>query len=183
MYDFIKHKSKVIAVARRIELLNQIKDDISTKYPDSCIHIEVMDVSDSDSVRLAMSKLPNEFKQIDVLINNAGLAVGVDHLSDVSDDAIHRVFDTNVKGLLYVTKAVVSGMKQRNSGHIINVGSVAGKSSYAGGGVYCASKHAVHSITDTLRYELLDTGIRVTEISPGLVETEFSKVRFDVRWK
>ncbi len=113
-----------------------------------------------------------------MLVNNAGLVIGVEKIEDVDDQCIDTMFDTNVKGLLFVTQAVLPGMKARNSGNIINISSIAGTEVYPGGGIYCATKHSVDAITRTLRMELVDTGINVCSVDPGLVETEFSVIRF-----
>ena len=126
----------------------------------------------------SIKSLPDEFKQIDVLVNNAGLVIGLDHVEDVTAEALDTMIDTNVKGLFHVTQAVLPTMKARQSGHIINISSIAGTEAYAGGSVYCASKHAVDAITRSLRMELVNTPINVSSIDPGLVETEFSVVRF-----
>ncbi|KAJ1676464.1 hypothetical protein EV182_008153 [Spiromyces aspiralis] len=135
------------------------------------VHVAQLDIRDSKRVDEVIAALPLDFKAIDVLVNNAGLAIGVDEVADVTNEAIDRVIDTNVKGLLYVTRAVLKGMKERGHGHIINIGSIAGN-------VYCASKYAVHAISQSLRAETISVPIKVTEINPGKVETEFSKVRF-----
>jgi len=126
-----------------------------------------------------VQNLPEEFKEIDILVNNAGLAKGVRYTVDNIVDDINVVLDVNVKGVLYTTKVIVPGMVERKRGHVVNVSSVAGIQAYKGGSVYCASKHAVQAITNSLRKELVDKNVRVTSICPGLVETEFSVVRFD----
>jgi 3-hydroxy acid dehydrogenase/malonic semialdehyde reductase len=137
-----------------------------------------MDVREKNSVNELLHNLPKDFKDVDVLVNNAGLVVGVDPIETVSEEAINNMFDTNVKGLLNVTQAILPGMKSRNRGHIINISSISGTQVYPNGGVYCASKHAVDALTRTLRLELVSTKINVTSIDPGLVETEFSVIRF-----
>ena len=137
-----------------------------------------MDVRDRAQVFKEFGNLPESFKNVDVLVNNAGLVIGMDSIETVSEEAINTMFDTNVKGLLNVTQAILPGMKLRNRGHIINISSISGTQVYPNGGVYCASKHAVDALTRTLRLELVHTKINVTSIDPGLVETEFSIVRF-----
>nr|KAJ3415087.1 hypothetical protein HK105_001597 [Polyrhizophydium stewartii] len=137
-----------------------------------------MDVRNREQVFAAIEALPAEFRDIDVLVNNAGLALGTEPAATVSMESVDTMFDTNVKGLINVTQAVLPVMKKRNSGHIVNVSSVAGTQAYPGGSIYCASKHAVDAFTRALRMELVSTAINVTSIDPGLVETEFSLVRF-----
>jgi 3-hydroxy acid dehydrogenase / malonic semialdehyde reductase len=137
-----------------------------------------MDVTGRNDVEEAIRYLPDEWKAIDILVNNAGLAVGLDPLQEGDIDDWERMIDTNVKGLLYVTRTVLPLMLARNTGHIINIGSIAGKDVYPKGNVYCATKSAVDALTKAMRIDLLGKGIKVTQISPGLVETEFSTVRF-----
>lgn len=174
----MKSQVKVVLSARRIDRLHKLKNELLVDFPSSKLHITQLDVRDRVGVFDAVENLPTEFKDIDILINNAGLVIGMDHVSDINEEKIDTIFDTNVKGLLNITQAILPIMKSRNCGHIINIGSIAGKESYPGGGVYCASKHAVNALTKSLRMELVSTPIRVTEISPGMVETEFSVVRF-----
>lgn len=175
----MKNNVKVIMTARRMDKLQSIRNDILSNYPFAKVHVAQLDVRDRAAVNKIVAELPLEFKDVDVLINNAGLVIGYDHVGDISEDKINTIFDTNVKGLLNVTQAILPIMKARNKGHIINIGSIAGKESYPGGGVYCASKHAVHAITNSLRMELVGSPIRVSQISPGMVETEFSLVRLE----
>lgn len=136
------------------------------------------DVRDETAVKQSLSQLPQEWQQIDILINNAGLAAGLSSLHEGKSDDWNRMIDTNLKGLLYVTRAVTPGMVARGSGQIINIGSIAGKEVYPNGIVYCATKYAVDALTRGMRIDLLPYGIRVTQICPGAVETEFSLVRF-----
>lgn len=138
----------------------------------------VLDVRDRDSVFSAIEHLSESWSTIDVLINNAGLALGLEKEYKGNTDDWDTMVDTNIKGLLYVTRAVVPGMVERGSGHVINIGSVAGDAAYAGGNVYCATKSAVKALSDGLRIDLADTAVRVTNIKPGLVETHFSVTRF-----
>src|SRR5690606_33918297 len=141
-------------------------------------HLLALDVRDADEVFTSFGNLPERWKQVDVLVNNAGLSQGLDpiHEGDIGD--WDRMIDTNVKGLLYVTRAVAPLMAARKAGHIINLGSIAGKEVYPNGNVYCATKHAVDALTKGMRIDLLDKHIKVTAIHPGMVETEFSEVRF-----
>ncbi|CAG8660141.1 9001_t:CDS:2 [Ambispora leptoticha] len=176
--EFAAAGSNLILTARRVDRLERLKSDLSKKYPQVRIHTLQLDVRDKTNVDKLVPGLPSEFKEVDILVNNAGLVIGLDKINDVTDDAIDTMIDTNVKGLIYVTRAILPGMKERQRGHIINIGSVSGTQVYPGGGIYCASKHAVNAISRTLLLELVDTPIRVTEINPGMVETEFSIVRF-----
>ena len=139
---------------------------------------EILDVRDKNQTLEAISSLPEKFSQIDILINNAGNAHGLDPIETGSLEDWDAMMDINVKGLLYVSKCIIPQMTQRKSGHIINIGSSAGKEVYPKGNVYCASKHAVLAITEGMRIDLNPYGIKVGSVSPGLVETEFSKVRF-----
>jgi NADP-dependent 3-hydroxy acid dehydrogenase YdfG len=142
------------------------------------VHVLKFDVRDKAAVFNAIEQLPEHIKNIDILINNAGNAQGLDPIQDGSLDDWDAMMDINVKGLLYVSRAIIPQMTERCSGHIINIGSSAGKEVYPKGNVYCASKHAVLAITDGMRIDLNPYGIKVTAINPGLVETEFSQVRF-----
>ena len=136
------------------------------------------DVRDREEAKRLLSGLPKEWQDIDVLVNNAGLALGLEPEQDGNLDDWETMIDTNIKGLLTMTRLVVPGMVKRNRGHIINIGSIAGDAAYAGGNVYCATKAAVKAITDGLRIDVADTALRVTNLKPGLVETNFSNVRF-----
>ncbi|ORX93141.1 NAD(P)-binding protein [Basidiobolus meristosporus CBS 931.73] len=176
--QFAAEGSNLILTARRVERLSELKEQLTKEYPDINIHIAKLDVSDKNNVDEVVSSLPEAFKAVDVLVNNAGLVIGLDTIQEVASDAIDVMFNTNVKGLLYCTQAILPGMKERNRGHIINVSSISGREVYPGGGVYCATKHAVEALTRTLRLELMSTKVKVTSVAPGLVETEFSMVRF-----
>ncbi len=167
---------QLILVARRGDRLSELAESLREQ---GCnVYIQVLDVSDAPAVDTFVQNLPKEFQTIDGLINNAGCAVGVDTLANLQLDDMNQMIDVNIKGLLYFTRAVLPIMLKRKSGHIINIGSTAAYNVYPTGGVYCATKHAVRAITKTLRLETANTGIRVTEIDPGMVETEFSLVRF-----
>ncbi|CAJ0845912.1 2527_t:CDS:10 [Entrophospora sp. SA101] len=176
--EFAKAGSNLILTARRVERLDQLKDELLKKHPTIKIYTHNLNVCEKSNVDRLVNSLPTDFKDIDVLINNAGLVIGLDKVEDISVDAMDTMINTNIKGLLYVIQAILPRMKERQKGHIINVGSISGKQVYDKGSVYCATKHAVNAISKTLLLELVDTPIRVTEINPGMVETEFSIVRF-----
>ncbi|KAJ2786042.1 hypothetical protein GGI15_001709 [Coemansia interrupta] len=177
-YQFAAAGANVILTARRVERLASVQSKIQSSWPKVLVHTAALDVRSSSAVDTMISSIPSDLSAIDILVNNAGLAVGVDPVSELTDSAIDQMLDTNVKGLLYVTRAVLRGMKQRGSGHIIMMGSIAGLVGYPGGSVYCASKGAVRAITEALRAETIGVPVKVTEIKPGMVETEFSVVRF-----
>jgi NADP-dependent 3-hydroxy acid dehydrogenase YdfG len=168
---------QVILGARRKERLDALSEQLEKSFGIPT-YVMPVDVRDAAAVKIAFEQLPEHWKQIDVLINNAGLAAGRDAFQDANPDDWEAMIDTNLKGLLYVTKAVVPTMMQQRSGHIINVSSLAGREVYPQGNVYCASKHAVTALSKGLRMDLLPYRIKVTNISPGLAETEFSLVRF-----
>lgn len=170
-----KQGNRMIICGRRDEVLESLKTELSLNTE---IFSLKFDVRNLDEVKAAFSSLPQEWKDIDVLINNAGNAHGLDPLSAGKTDDWDSMIDGNVKGLLYVSKMVIPGMKERNSGHIINISSVAARQTYANGVVYCATKKAVDVISEGMRLELTEFGIRVTNIQPGAVETDFSVVRF-----
>ncbi len=174
-HEFAKHGINLILCGRRQERL-----DTDKRALEKLTHVHTLnfDVRDKDQVQKSIASLPKEFKQIDILINNAGNAHGLDPIQSGSLDDWDAMMDINVKGLLYVSKAVMPQMTERQSGHIINIGSSAGKEVYPKGNVYCGSKHAVVAITEGMRIDLNPYGIKVSGINPGLVETEFSKVRF-----
>lgn len=166
----------IIATGRRQDRLNSLKEKILTMGAD-CITL-CFDVRDKEEATQCIAKLPEQWKSIDVLINNAGNAHGLDPIQQGNVDDWDAMIDINVKGLLYVSKAIMPIMIQRQSGTIVNIGSIAGKEVYPNGNVYCASKHAVDAITNGMRIDLNPFGIRVIGVHPGLVETEFSLVRF-----
>lgn len=167
---------RMIITARRADELAAVAEEIRAIGGD--VHTIVFDVRDREACREAVATLPEEWKEIYLLVNNAGLALGLEpeFEGDLAD--WDTMIDTNIKGLLNMTRFVVPGMVERNSGHVVNIGSVAGDAAYANGNVYCATKAAVKTITDGLRLDLVDTAVRVTNIKPGLVETDFSRVRF-----
>lgn len=165
----------IIACGRRQERLDELKEIIDTH---TVCHTLCFDIRDESAIIRAVSSLGSEWRNVDLLINNAGNAHGLSPLSEGDSADWNAMLDINVKGLLYLTKSILPHMEERNSGQIINVGSIAGKEVYPNGNVYCASKHAVDAITQGLRMELFAKGIRVASINPGLVETEFSLVRF-----
>ena len=175
--EFAKYGANLILTARRVERLEHLKQQIEAEYPVK-VFVIGMDVTNSKQVATALSNLPQSIEVIDILINNAGLALGLDTLVDDDPSNWETMIDTNIKGFLAVLKIVGARMVEQKSGHIINIGSVAGIESYAKGGVYCATKHAVHAISQSLREEMAEHGIKVSEILPGAVTTEFSEVRF-----
>jgi NADP-dependent 3-hydroxy acid dehydrogenase YdfG len=174
---FAQAGAKLLLCARRCDALNALAVKLRDKYNIE-IHTFKLDVSKHDKVKESLSSLPNDWHKIDVLINNAGLAAGLDHVQNGNVQDWEEMINTNLKGLLYVTREVLPQMVDRHSGHIINIGSVAGHEVYPKGAVYCATKHAVDAFSKGLRMDLLGTKIRVSTIDPGAVETNFSIVRF-----
>lgn len=166
----------LILTARRAEKLAAIKAELEADG--AKVKTLVFDVQDAEAAKAAVDSLEPEWKTIDVLINNAGLALGLEKEYEGDIDEWATMIDTNIKGLLTMTRLIVPDMVKRNEGHIINVGSVAGDAAYAGGNVYCATKAAVKAITDGLRIDVAESAVRVTNLKPGLVETHFSNVRF-----
>lgn len=166
---FAARGSRLILCARRRDRLTALADALPTE-----VEVIQLDVRDRPAVRAALGD-----RDVDVLVNNAGLAAGFEPLHEGDPEDWDRMIDTNVRGLLDVTRTVVPGMVARGSGHVINIGSIAGHEPYANGAVYCATKSAVDSITKALRLDLLGTGVKVSTVDPGMVETEFSVVRFD----
>jgi 3-hydroxy acid dehydrogenase / malonic semialdehyde reductase len=176
-YKFAADNYKLILNGRRKDRLEKLQKTLEEKYKGSC-YLLPFDVQDQEEVFKSVNRLPDEWKQIDVLINNAGLALGKDPFQDADLADWDTMIDTNVKGLLYVSKAVVPLMIPRKKGHVINIGSTAAREVYQGGSVYCASKAAVESISRGMRMDLLPYHIKVTAIHPGAAETEFAMVRF-----
>ena len=167
----------VIITGRRSDRLEKLSKELSEKNDVSVLPL-VFDVQKREEVLKAINELPERWKAIDILINNAGLALGRDYFEEASIDDWETMIDTNLKGLIYVTRAVLPYMINGRAGHIINIGSVAGKEVYEKGNVYCASKHAVDAISKAMRIDLLRHAIKVTALHPGIAETEFSMVRF-----
>ena len=173
---FAENGDKLILTGRNEQKLAEIRKELSEK---GCQVLTLaFDVRDREKAKQCINDLPEEWKDIDVLVNNAGLALGLEPEYEGNLDDWETMIDTNIKGLLTMTRLVVPGMIERGRGHVINVGSVAGDAAYAGGNVYCATKAAVKTLTDGLRIDVADTPIRVTNLKPGLVETNFSNVRF-----
>ena len=175
--QFARQGARLILIARRAGRLEAVTASLQQQYGASILPI-TLDITDHDAIKHAIESLPEAWQAIDLLLNSAGLAAGLDKLyqADIAD--WEAMIDTNVKGLLYMTRYVVPGMVARNKGHIINIGSIAGHQTYANGGVYCGSKAAVRSISQGLKLDLTGTAVRVTSIDPGMVNTEFSLVRF-----
>ena len=166
----------LILTARRAEKLAELKAELEAEG--TKVKTLTFDVRDAEAAETAVDSLEPEWRKINVLINNAGLALGLDKEYESDPDDWNTMIDTNIKGLLTMTRLIVPGMVERNEGHVINIGSVAGDAAYAKGNVYCATKAAVKTITDGLRIDLAETAVRVTNLKPGLVETNFSNVRF-----
>lgn len=174
---FAAEGARILMCARRDERLKRLADELGKEYGSES-HYFRLDVRDRQAVERAVSGLPAAWKAVDVLVNNAGLSRGLSKLHEGGVEDWEEMIDTNVKGLLYVSRAVIPSMVERGSGHIINIGSIAGYEVYPGGNVYCATKFAVRALSQGLRLDLNGTPIRVSEVAPGMVETEFSLVRF-----
>ena len=174
---FAQEGYDIIITGRRASQLEALAKEWSVAYGVR-VHCLVFDVRENEAVCEALQGLPAEWKEIDVLVNNAGLAVGLQGIQEGVLEDWERMLDTNVKGLLYMSRVVAPWMVARKKGHIVNIGSIAGKEVYPNGGVYCATKHAVDALSKGLRMDLLPHGVRVSQICPGAVETEFSEVRF-----
>ncbi|HVP06548.1 MAG TPA: SDR family oxidoreductase [Candidatus Acidoferrum sp.] len=170
---FAQKGARLILAARRVDRLEKLAKSLNVPC-----HYFQLDVRNRSAVEKAVPGLPKEWQEIDILVNNAGLSRGLEKLYEGNPDSWDEMIDTNVKGLLYVSRAVIPGMVKRGRGHIINIGSIAGHELYPGGNVYCASKHAENAITRGMLVDLADTPIRVSTVDPGLVQTEFSEVRF-----
>ncbi|MCF8423476.1 MAG: SDR family NAD(P)-dependent oxidoreductase [Bacteroidia bacterium] len=177
-FEFAKHGYNLIITGRRQDRLTDLKNNLINQFSIKVLDL-CFDVRDSKQVESVLSNLPLEFKNIDVLVNNAGLAAGLASIQDGKLNHWEQMIDTNIKGLLYVSKQIAAIMIQNKKGHIINVGSIAGKEVYANGNVYCATKHAVDALNKGMRIDLLPHGIKVSSVNPGMVETEFSIIRFD----
>lgn len=165
--------SKLVLCARRFERLQKLADELKTEC-----HIFQLDVRQETAVEKALRALPEKWQSIDILVNNAGLSQGLDKIYEGDSTDWNTMIDTNIKGLLYISREIIPGMVKRGRGHIINIGSIAGHEVYPGGNVYCATKYAVKAINKGMMLDLVETPVRVTSVDPGLVETEFSEVRF-----
>ena len=175
---FAAQGARLLLCARRIDLLTDLTRELGTLEQDPDVFAFRLDVRDAAAVAETLANLPENWSEIEILVNNAGLSRGLTKLYEDDPENWEEMLDTNVKGLLYVTKAVVPGMVKRGRGHVISMGSIAGHQIYPNGAVYCASKAAELAIMDGLRLDLIGTGVRVTSVDPGMVETDFSAVRF-----
>jgi 3-hydroxy acid dehydrogenase / malonic semialdehyde reductase len=176
-YEFANAGARLILTARRSQRLTTLKTQLKEQFGTE-VELLTFDVRDRPSLTAALASLPTEWQSIDILINNAGLSRGLDKLQEGDIQDWEEMIDTNVKGVLYMTRAIVPGMVERGRGHVINIGSLAGHATYPKGNVYCATKAAVRVISEGLKQDLLGTPVRVSSVDPGLVETEFSQVRF-----
>ena len=174
---FAKKGAKLIIAARRESQLKSLAKELNNKYKTET-KVLALDVRNPGNVRKSIESLPGKWKEIDILVNNAGLSRGLDKIQEGSIQDWEEMIDTNIKGLLYVSRFVLPLMVKRNKGHVVNIGSIAGHEVYPKGNVYCATKHAVDAITKGMRLDLNGTNVRVTTVDPGLAETEFSLVRF-----
>ncbi|WP_027472138.1 SDR family NAD(P)-dependent oxidoreductase [Saccharicrinis fermentans] len=168
----------IIITGRRAERLEHLKKNIEATFNNSVLSL-CFDIRNEEETTQALASIPDAWKNIDILINNAGLAAGTEKIYEDAWDKWSQMIDTNVKGLLFLSKEIIKWMVKNQHGHIVNISSIAGINVYEGGSIYCASKHAVNAITKGMRVDLLKHNIRVTSISPGMVDTEFSLVRFD----
>ncbi len=175
---YAKNGWDLIITGRRLERLEELKENLVREFSANVLTLN-FDVRDNDAVKTAVNSLADQWRNVDVLLNNAGLAKGFSDIQDGNADDWETMIDTNIKGLLYVSKAIMPLMIGRKSGHIVNIGSIAGKEVYAKGNVYCSTKHAVEGITKALRLDLLPHKIKVSAVCPGAVDTEFSTVRFE----
>ena len=177
-FAFAAQGARLLLCARRIDLLTELSRELATLPQDPDVFAFRLDVRDPAAVQETLVNLPEEWSEVEILVNNAGLSRGLTKLYEDDPENWEEMLDTNVKGLLYVTRAVVPGMVLRGAGHVLSLGSIAGHQTYPNGAVYCASKAAELAIMDGLRLDLIGKGVRVTSIDPGMVETEFSEVRF-----
>ena len=168
---------RLVLTGRRKERLEALKKELERDFGVE-VRLLPLDIRDREAVAAAVESLPAEWQAVDILVNNAGLAAGLEPLNEGDPDDWEAMIDTNVKGVLYITRLLCRGMIARRSGHIVNIGSIAGRQTYADGAVYCASKHALQALSEGMRIDFLPHNIRVSEIRPGMVETEFSTVRF-----
>jgi len=174
---FAKNGYKLIITGRRRNRLENLATSLRKQF-NTQVLVLCFDIRDRKASSAAIKNLPEEWQRIDILLNNAGLSLGLDPIQEGNIDDWEKMIDTNIKGLLYMTRRVAPGMVERGKGHIINIGSIAGKDVYLKGNVYCATKFAVDALTLAMRMDLLPHGIKVTQVAPGAVNTEFSKVRF-----
>lgn len=174
---FAEAGAKLILAARRLDRLETLATELYQQFK-SQVHLLHLDVCDRDQVEMAVATLPESWAAIDILINNAGLSRGLEKFYAAEVQDWEEMIDTNIKGLLYMTRAIVPGMVSRERGQVINIGSIAGHQTYPGGNVYCATKAAVRALSEGLKLDLLGTPVRVSSVDPGMVETEFSQVRF-----
>ncbi|MCF8235999.1 MAG: SDR family oxidoreductase [Bacteroidales bacterium] len=174
---FAENRYQLIITGRREEKLKKLARRLEQEYKAIALPL-VFDVRNQKQVENAIRELPDNWKKIDVLVNNAGLAAGLNTVQEGQISDWEQMIDTNIKGLLYVSRAVSPAMIERKSGHIINIGSIAGKEVYPRGNVYCSTKHAVDALTKGMRLDMMKHGVRVSQVAPGAVETEFSMVRF-----
>jgi NADP-dependent 3-hydroxy acid dehydrogenase YdfG len=174
---FAAEGARLLLAARRIEKLRELEPTLREAGA-ADVHSIALDVRHAGEVESTLAALPGEWANIDILVNNAGLSRGLDKVHTGKLQDWEEMIDTNIKGVLYVTRCVVPGMVARDRGHVVNLGSTAGEVTYPGGGVYCATKAGLKAINDGLRMDLLGTSVRVTSVDPGMVETEFSEVRF-----
>ncbi|MEJ2189440.1 MAG: SDR family oxidoreductase [Acidobacteriota bacterium] len=175
--SFAENGSRLVLAARRSDRLDAVAAGIEKRYGAETLTVG-LDVRDRTAVESALAELPHGWREIDILVNNAGLARGLAPLQEGDIEDWEEMIDTNLKGLLYVTRAVLPGMVERGSGHVINIGSIAGHEVYPAGNVYCATKHAVTALNRAMGIDTLGSGVRVSSVDPGMVETEFSLVRF-----
>lgn len=176
--SFARYHPKIILVARRIVELESLKSELQNMYPGIDIHAQGLDITQKDQVDDFFNTLPESFKNIDILINNAGCALGLEHTVAADIDDWENMININLKGFLYIIRQVLQTMYKNQRGHIINIGSIAGEFPYANASVYCATKAAVHAFSRALREECIEYNVKVSEVMPGAVNTEFSKVRF-----
>ena len=174
-HAFARQGARLVLAARRTDRLDALRDELAA---DADVRVAGLDVRDEGAVSAAVDALPDDWKSIEVLVNNAGLSRGLGPLHEGQLEDWNEMIDTNVKGLLHVDRAVIPLMVARGRGTVIHIGSIAGRQTYLGGNVYCATKHAVRALSDALRLDLLGSGVRVACIDPGMVQTEFSEVRF-----
>ncbi len=176
-YAFAAEGARLLLAARRVERMEQAAPKLREAGAAE-VHVVALNVTSNGEVARVLGELPESWREVDILVNNAGLSRGLDKVQEGKPEDWDEMIDTNVKGLLYVTRAIVPGMVERGRGHVINLGSTAGEMTYPGGAVYCASKAAERAINDGLRQDLLGTPVRVTTVDPGMVETDFSSIRF-----